>query len=76
MDGKLVMLEDDGGELVGLFWFCASKKQPVPESPFDPTKKENFGGAHNLAGLYSHKTSSRILLGATLSLHRFDNHVD
>jgi hypothetical protein len=51
MDDKLVMLNDDGGELVGLFWFCASKKQPVPESPFDPTKKKLWVAPANSAGL-------------------------
>jgi hypothetical protein len=44
--------------LVGLFWFCASKKQAVPESPFDPTKKETSGSAYKLGGVT--KPSSRI----------------
>ena len=56
MDDKLVMLNDDGGELVGLFWFCASKKQPVPESPFDPTKKKLWVAPRTRRGFYSHKT--------------------
>jgi hypothetical protein len=50
MDDKLVMLNDDGGELVGLFWFRASKKQPVPESPFDPTKKKLWVAPANPPG--------------------------
>jgi hypothetical protein len=49
------------GDLVGLFWFCASKKQGVPESPFDPTKKETSGSAYKLGGAFTvTKVSSRI----------------
>jgi hypothetical protein len=60
------------GELVGLFWFCASKKQPVPEVHFDPTKKKLRVVPTNSAGLYSHKN----ILADPSSMYKFDNHVD